>query len=423
MIAPSVLPGRAYQRIDRVSRCLVHWRAADLSLTPLTGQPATFTRTTLAGSSQDTRGFLRRSVHSQPRFGYLDEDGDGVYESPHLLLESGRTQLVENADLEADAVGWVAAASTIARDATGTRAPSGLASLKVTTTNATGSGVFVRKRDGTRMTAAATTMYTGSVWIYLPAGHPAIGKTIRLQYDWYNVTPALISSSQGTPVALVAGINRLQFTATSPAATVTVDLLVATDSAEGVFDFWVDCPQFEAGESASSATPTNSDVGGLVRAAVGQELTIYQECSPVWPRTGTVATAHGVFVLGGIGAAAADGKTTVQIYREVATATLAAQLEVNGSVAAASSLSIPTTGRLKLLAQLRASGESHVLHFELNGVAATDSATRLVAGTSWRTSEFRPAARTNDPALRQLMLHSFKIAAGRFTADQMAQLF
>jgi hypothetical protein len=438
MVAPSVLPGRAFQRVDRVSRCLVHWRAADLTINPLTGQVASFARASLAGSSQDQLGGLRKTVHSQPRFGFLDEDADGIYESPHLLLERSRTQLPENADLETDSTGYVASAATLARDATGTRAPSGLASLKVTTTNAIGSGVFIRKRDGTRMAAAATTIYTGGVWIYLPAGHPAIGKTLKLQYDWYNSTPALISSSTSTARTLVAGINRISFNAGSPAATVTVDMLVATDVAEGVFDFWVDLPSFETGEWPSTAMPTNTDVGGLTRAdedfaiptlfnppAIGQEMTFYIEFSPLWPRTGTLLVAPGLFAQGGAGSYGTDGKCVLDLLRETASGTLISRLNVNeaGSTQTGS-IAVPTTGRIKALVQLRASGESHLVHLEVNGVTGADSATRLMAGTSWRANELRVGVRANAGAERgDFMVNVVKAAYGRYTADQIAQLF
>jgi hypothetical protein len=437
MVAPSVLPGRAFQRVDRVSRCLVHWRASDLSINPLSGQVASFARASLAGSSQDQLGGLRKTVHSQPRFGFLDEDADGLYESPHLLLERSRAQLPENADLEGDATGYVAAAAAITRDATGTRAPSGLASLKVTTTNAASSGVFIRKRDGTRMAAAAATIYTGAVWIYLPAGHPAIGKTLKLQYDWYNVTPAFISSSTSTAKVLVAGINRLAFTATSPAATVTVDMLVATDVIEGIFDFWIDLPSFEAGEWATSAMPTNSDVGGLVRTAedfiittaynppmIGQEMTIYTEFTPLWPRTGTIAATNpGILTQGGIGTFAVDGKSCIDLIRDTGTATLQARISVNEAGAVGSAVAIPAAGRVRALIQVRASNESHLVRLEVNDVVGSDSATRLLAGTTWRANELRPGNRGNGTDVGDIMLNVVKTAYGRYTAEQMRQLF
>lgn len=91
MPAPSVLPGRANQRINRVSRLLFHWRAADLSLTPITGEAPTFVRATGGGMVADANGRLHDVAQYQPRFEMVDLDGDGVRETPGAVLEQQRT--------------------------------------------------------------------------------------------------------------------------------------------------------------------------------------------------------------------------------------------------------------------------------------------------------------------------------------------
>ena len=93
MVAPSVLPGRAFQRVDRVSRLLFHWTAKDLSLIARTGQVPTFSRAA-AAAAMDRLGVGRVAVHSQPRFNSVDLDGDLINESAELVLEGARTQLV-----------------------------------------------------------------------------------------------------------------------------------------------------------------------------------------------------------------------------------------------------------------------------------------------------------------------------------------
>ena len=93
MVAPTVLPGRSFQRIDRVSRLLFHWRARDCSLTPVTSETPAFARASAGGAVVDRNGFLSIPVHSQPRFDLLDLDADGVRESPALLLEDTQTFL------------------------------------------------------------------------------------------------------------------------------------------------------------------------------------------------------------------------------------------------------------------------------------------------------------------------------------------
>lgn len=110
LIAPSVLPARAFQRIDRVSRCLFHWRAADFSLWPITGQTPSFTRASAGGATVDSVGKLITPVHSQPRFTMVDLDGDGVREAPSLLLEASSTNLVAPSDGFA---GWTLVNATV----------------------------------------------------------------------------------------------------------------------------------------------------------------------------------------------------------------------------------------------------------------------------------------------------------------------
>ncbi len=91
MVAPSVIPGRAFQRVDRVSRLLFHWTARDLSLVPRTGGTPTYARSS-PGMAIDRLGRIRMAVHSQPRFWHHDLDGDGVRETPTLRMEGPRTQ-------------------------------------------------------------------------------------------------------------------------------------------------------------------------------------------------------------------------------------------------------------------------------------------------------------------------------------------
>lgn len=90
MVAPSVLPGRAFQRIDRVSRLLFHWRAADLDVKAVTGQAGTLTRASAGGAVVDRVGNLRIPVHSQPRFELVDLDSDAVNETAAFLVNEQR---------------------------------------------------------------------------------------------------------------------------------------------------------------------------------------------------------------------------------------------------------------------------------------------------------------------------------------------
>jgi hypothetical protein len=106
-LAPNTLPARAFQQSTRTSRLLFHWRASDLSLTPLTGQVPTFVRATGGGLVRDSQGFLRDVGQYQPRFEYYDYDSaSGLWLTPGLLIEGARTNLVVQSDALTAANGW-----------------------------------------------------------------------------------------------------------------------------------------------------------------------------------------------------------------------------------------------------------------------------------------------------------------------------
>jgi hypothetical protein len=109
------MPGRAFQRVDRVSRLLFHWTARDLSLVPRTGQVPVFSRAS-DGSAVDHRGRLRMLVHSQPRFEMVDLDGDGIRETPAILLEGSRTNSLLRSE-EFDNATWAKNLLTVTANA------------------------------------------------------------------------------------------------------------------------------------------------------------------------------------------------------------------------------------------------------------------------------------------------------------------
>ena len=111
--------GRPFSRLARASRLLFSWRAADLgvpSLDALTGQTATFVRASAGGAVLDRNGRLRTPVHSQPRFEMVDLDGDGVRETPAVLLERAATNLFTFSEAFDDA-SWGKTAVTVTANA------------------------------------------------------------------------------------------------------------------------------------------------------------------------------------------------------------------------------------------------------------------------------------------------------------------
>lgn len=105
----TTLPGRGFPRRLRYrSQLLFHLRAADCLLTPdptdgtmrpLTGQTPKFNRTTQA-TTIDQRGHLRVVADEMPRIRMLDLDADGIFETPAILSEPARTNLVPAAGQE-----------------------------------------------------------------------------------------------------------------------------------------------------------------------------------------------------------------------------------------------------------------------------------------------------------------------------------
>jgi hypothetical protein len=188
---------------------------------------------------------------------------------PYLLLEAVGMNLIENSDYEVDAVGSVLVnLSTIARD--NAQAFNGAWSLKITSGASVQSGVIWQLRSGSRIPATAATTYTISVWVYAPAA--SVGTTWALHLQWFNSVPAVISTSDSPNFVLVAGWQRLTFTATAPAATVTVQPFLGTVANSAGLIIWADVPQFEAQAFATSAIPTG--VGAVTRNA--------DNCSVPW---------------------------------------------------------------------------------------------------------------------------------------------
>ena len=137
-LAPNTLPARAFQNTRRSSRLLFHWRASDLSLTPVSGEVPTFGRASAGGLVPDSQGYLHDFAQAQPRFEMSDYDAaSGLWLSPGLLLEGQRTNIaLWSRDLTTAA--WNTKTTvTIAKDQTGVDgAANGASSVLATAGNA-----------------------------------------------------------------------------------------------------------------------------------------------------------------------------------------------------------------------------------------------------------------------------------------------
>lgn len=220
------------------------------------------------------------------------------------LFEGGRTNLIENGDAESDAVGIVLQnGATIARNQTNFR--HGSWGVQVTTANLANSGVRWSKRDGANIAATAATTYVLQSWVYAPSA--SVGKTLQLRLRWKDVANAEISNSISSAVTLVAGWQRMTFSATAPANTTQVELLCETNAIEGIFDFWVDLADFSVGAYAREPIPTNTaavtqdaDVLTWPWPWSVQDIFVYASVArpPHADLTGTVAGSRGIYRIG-----------------------------------------------------------------------------------------------------------------------------
>jgi hypothetical protein len=151
--------------------------------------------------------------------------------------------LIENGEYEVDAVGSAAVGgSTLVRS--NTHAKHGQYSLKITTANSADSGASFTLRSGSRIPAVVGETSVLLVWVYGTGS--AVGKTLRLAIAWYTSGGSLISTATQDGYTLVEGWQALRFSAVAPATTATALPAVLTDSAEGVFDLWIDGVQCAA---------------------------------------------------------------------------------------------------------------------------------------------------------------------------------
>lgn len=376
---------------------------------PLEEVAETVVRAAPARIYLDRDGIYRDAAANIPRLHYppglVDQFGAPI---GGLLAEHGRLNRIENGDYETDAVGSAATGgSSIARDATNVR--HGSWALKVTTANAADSGVLYTKRDGSRMAATAARLHSKIVWVYAPAA--SVGKTLRLAFEWYDAGAGIISTSNGSNVALVAGWNRLIHTALAPALTVTVRTFIETNAAQGVFDFWVDLADFSESPYPIEPTPTNTgavtpvsdDITVPIQLGLDIDFTIF-----LWtlPQHGNVASwSDGdsleldPFGFGLDTPTETDTNRTLRLHRQNSASTW--EWEWGSNTPTASRSFTPSPNPIKLLLRHRAS--DHVLE------ASVDGGDFAAAGV--------PAAGINYIPLTQLRLgnHPFSARAGNWT--------
>lgn len=140
-----------------------------------------------------------------------------------------RINLIGNPSLKTDTTGWstLGTGTTISRISTDSFF--GNTCLQVTKAAVSSSGALY-----TAATVAASTIYTASLYVKVPAGQETSGLTLSV--SWYDGSSTLISTSSGvlttvTSATADSGWTRLAVTATSPSSAVTARLQIVQPTA------------------------------------------------------------------------------------------------------------------------------------------------------------------------------------------------
>ncbi len=236
----------------------------------------TFTRSGATATRVNESGVIETVAADTPRFDY----DPLTLECKGLLIEEARTNLITNSGAETNLAGFGGNNCSNFRDAT--HALHGGFAVKSTTTNVGNSGPYSVMTSG----VAASTAHSFTVWAYAEAD--AVGKQFTPRIEWKDGAGVTITTAAGSPATLSAGWNKIVFTATSPVGTARATVTLYTTSAQGVFNVWTDCWQFEPGAFATSHIPTDgatatrnpdvatvSDISGFYNASEGSAFAEY----------------------------------------------------------------------------------------------------------------------------------------------------
>lgn len=173
------MPSIGIGDLARRSSLLFYFDARDLSLVARTGQTITFARTSDNETAFDSAGRIRRIVHSQPAWDWIDTDGDGIPE-PHLVLQDTRiNRVLHKRDLTNAA--WTKSNMTSARTSTGIDGQANSATrLTASAANATCIQSITHASSVARATAAYVRRVTGTGTVQMTQDNGATWTTIAL---------------------------------------------------------------------------------------------------------------------------------------------------------------------------------------------------------------------------------------------------
>lgn len=441
MVAPTTLPGRAYVRAstEKVSRLLFHLRARDLALAAVTGQAPTFARASAGGAVAGALGLLRTPVHSQPRFEMVDLDGDGVNDTPGLLLEQTRTNAFTWSDDFSNAA-WTKSNATITADAT--TAPDGSATAdKLVEDNTNNLHAVLRQFTGATDNANQTaSIYAKSgerTWMLVKS----IDKAGTARTSYINLATGAIGTKDGGHTLRVRaagqGFWRVEvvFGVSAGATTPQVEYRPTTgdgvssylgDGVSGIY-LWraqleVDGPFATSAIATTAAAATRaSDTLSFVFNAVPQALSVYlhfQERGAAF-----LSSFNRVFQIG-LGGGANRILNIRGNGTGAGTYSCAHETNVPGSGATLNANPVAMYDRVELLAQLYADGSMQLTQCANLGpeVASVRSAAFALAA-AWGSAALALNSSVGSGSAGAMLVFDAKVAPGILTLQQMREAF
>lgn len=440
-------PGVRFPRQLRYrSRLLFHWRAADAFLghdptahllKPVTGETPTFTRASTGGLTTDSRGRLRQWAQGMPRLEYVDLDGDGVFETPGLLLESARTNIILFSQAFDDA-GW----SKTGLDAVSANtdvAPDGARTAETLGADGSTGDHYASRNTGVAGVVATTYTMTAyaeaSVGSWLWCGE---GGGANWHRAWFNLATGTVGTTQNATAVITAlpdGWYRceVRFTRSdTPNLWVYVGLATvdgSTTFTDSTIQHAVWGLQLETGAYATSYVATTSAV--VARAAdqlkfahlvPPQASTYYvryvERAQPAWALVGSIEPT--ILLLG---SSPIDAR--LQVYKVISDDRYRVQLG-NGASSVDSTVDLnPIAGdRIELLVTLQGDGKVQIRGRKNEGAVVTGvQSAALAMPSAWNAQEIHVGS-VGSAGGADILVRELKVAAGVHTTfDAMRRMF
>ena len=347
-------------------------------------------------------GLLRTALANKLRLDYGDPAASG---GAALLIEGARTNVcLRNRDLTNAA--WTKVNITPIKDQVGIDGVTNSA-CRIIATSANGTCL--------QTTTVGSSPRAQSAYIKRVVGAGLIQMTMDNGGTW-------------TTVPTTAAWTRVTIP-TQPLANPTVGFRIVTQSDSVAIDFvqnengtYPTSPIATAAAAVTRAADRLVLPIGFPPPAIGGTLSAYVRFTPLWPLgAASDALAPGVFVIGGTGAFAVDGKSALDCFRPSGSL-LWSRIDANSTVPVELGLTLPGAGSLEQLIQLQPTGNLHRLYLELTGGQSGTSGTLDLAGFPWRESTLTIGDRGNGSDPGQIRVFDLMVARGAYVTADFAAL-